>query len=92
MFDTEVFRKQMYCIEESVCDIVWTLRRPRSDLPPPNKLGAREVVPLLLLPRFASGWGGYSFPCTSSPPALLIKPAEKSKFKVLTFVYTSRRK
>jgi len=30
MFEFEVFRKQMYCIEESTCDIVWTFRRPRS--------------------------------------------------------------
>ena len=29
MFETEVFRKQMYCIEESTCDIVRTFRRPR---------------------------------------------------------------
>jgi len=26
MFETKVFRKQMYCIEESTCDIVETLR------------------------------------------------------------------
>jgi len=28
MFEPEVFRKQMYCIEESTCDIVGTFRRP----------------------------------------------------------------
>ena len=28
MFETEVFRKHMYCIEESTCDIVGTFRRP----------------------------------------------------------------
>jgi len=28
IFEPEVFRKQMYCIEESTCDIVGTLRRP----------------------------------------------------------------
>jgi len=27
MFEPEVFRKQMYCIEESTCDIVGTFRR-----------------------------------------------------------------
>jgi len=30
MCEPEVFRKQMYSIEESTCDIVWTFRRPRS--------------------------------------------------------------
>jgi len=28
MFETEVFRKHMYCIEESTCDIVGPFRRP----------------------------------------------------------------
>jgi len=28
MFEPEVFRKQMYCIEESTCDIVVTFLRP----------------------------------------------------------------
>jgi len=28
MFEPEVFRKQMYCIEESTCDIVGPFRRP----------------------------------------------------------------
>jgi len=28
MFEPEVFRKQMYCIEESTCDIIGTFRRP----------------------------------------------------------------
>jgi len=32
MFEPEIFRKQMYSIEESICDIVGTLWRPRSDL------------------------------------------------------------
>jgi len=42
MIESEVFRKQMYCIEESTCDIVGTFRRPpqpfgapRYDLAPP---------------------------------------------------------
>jgi len=34
MFEFEVFRKQMYCIEENTCDIVWTFWRPRSDSAP----------------------------------------------------------
>jgi len=28
MFETEVFRKQVYCIEESTCDIIGTFWRP----------------------------------------------------------------
>ena len=34
MFEPDVFRKQIYCIEESTCDIVGTIRRP------PQVLGA----------------------------------------------------
>jgi len=30
MFEFEVFRKQMYCIEENACDIVWTFGAPQS--------------------------------------------------------------
>jgi len=32
MFEFEVFRKPMVCIEENTCDIVWTFWRPRSHL------------------------------------------------------------
>jgi len=28
VFEPEIFRKQMYCFEESTCDIVGTFRRP----------------------------------------------------------------
>jgi len=46
MFETAVFRKQMYCIEESACDIVGTFRpHPRIDLTPPYWLGTRGIVP-----------------------------------------------
>jgi len=31
MFETEFFRKQIYCIEESTCDIVGALWGPRTD-------------------------------------------------------------
>jgi len=34
MFEPEVFRKQIYCIEESTCDIDGTFARPRSDSAP----------------------------------------------------------
>jgi len=33
MFEPEVFRKQMYCIEESTCDIVETFRRTGNCVP-----------------------------------------------------------
>ena len=29
-FESEVFWKQMYCIEDSTCEIVGNFRRPRS--------------------------------------------------------------
>jgi len=28
MFEPEIFQEQMYCFEESICDIVGTLWRP----------------------------------------------------------------
>jgi len=36
MFEHKVFRNQMYCIEESTCDMVRTFRRPPSDSVPEN--------------------------------------------------------
>ena len=35
MFEPEVFRKQMHCIEESTCDTVEIFGNPRSDSAPP---------------------------------------------------------
>jgi len=55
IFEPEIFRKQMYCIEECTCDIVgifWRpaiIRRPRSISAPPEWFGAREIVPLALV-------------------------------------------
>ena len=34
MFEPDVIRKQMHCIEESACDIVGTFWRPRNDSAP----------------------------------------------------------
>jgi len=34
IFEPELFRKQIHCIEESTCDIFGTCRRPRSDSGP----------------------------------------------------------
>jgi len=43
MFKPEVFRKQMYCIEEGTCDIVGTFRRPPQSFNPPV-IGAPIVI------------------------------------------------
>ena len=48
VFEPEVFRKQMYCIEESTCDIVETFRRP-------HKYSASGELCPLALPRYACG-------------------------------------
>ena len=49
MFEPEVFRKQIFCIELSTCDIVLTFRRPHGDSTP------EELCPLT--PLFtALGW------------------------------------
>jgi len=59
-FEPEVFRKQMYCTEESTCDIVGTSLRPlksfsvpRSDSAPPLWFNARGIVPPSLRPCLA---------------------------------------
>ena len=44
MFELEVFRKQMYCIEESACDIAGPFRRP------PQWCGSRGIAPPSLHP------------------------------------------
>jgi len=44
MFEPEVSRKQTYCIEESTCDIVGTVRRAHSDSAP------GELCPLCYAP------------------------------------------
>jgi len=43
MFEPEIFRKQMYCIEESICDVVGTLWRLIGLYGAP--FGARGIVP-----------------------------------------------
>ena len=47
VFELEVFRKQMYWIEESTCDIVETFRAPAVIQRPPQLFGARGIVPPL---------------------------------------------
>ena len=43
MFEPEVFRKQMYCIDESTCDIAWNFWLPEICSPLVMPLGARQV-------------------------------------------------
>jgi len=51
IFETEVFRKHMFYIEGSTCDIVGTFRHPRSQWAPPHWFGVpivtrrREIAP-----------------------------------------------
>ena len=47
MFELELFRNQIYCIEETTHDIFWTFRRL------PQWFGARGIVPPLPLTRYA---------------------------------------
>ena len=72
MFELEVFRKQIYSIEESNCDIVASCRRPRSDLVPQYRFGARGIVPPLPPPRYA--------------PACSIKVSTRSKSQNLQWI------
>ena len=61
MFGPEVFRKQMYCIEESTCDIVETFRQPRSHWASPaviQRLGnCAPLTPPCQAPGVATGLG-----------------------------------
>jgi len=47
MFKPKVFRKQIYCIEESICDIVRTFRRPGNcaSFAPPASMGVGIIFP-----------------------------------------------
>jgi len=46
MFEPEVFRKYMYCIEDSTCDIVVTFRRPPQSFGAPRSYSAHgELCP-----------------------------------------------
>jgi len=50
MFEPEFFRKHMYCIKESTCDIVETFRRPPAVIRHPRNCAslAPLVRPLLI--------------------------------------------
>jgi len=47
MFEPEVFRKQMYCIEECTYDNVGTFRRPPQSFGAPIMIGRRGICALL---------------------------------------------
>jgi len=50
--EPELFRKQIYSIEESTCDIVGTFRRPHSDSAPGELYTlAPLVTPLITTPH-----------------------------------------
>jgi len=56
MFEPDVFRKQMYCIEESICDIVGTFRRSTQSFGVPIVIRrpgncAPLVTPLVSVPE-----------------------------------------
>jgi len=53
MFEFEVFKNQMYCIEEGACDINWTFWRPRSHSALPvviRRQGNYAPLPSLVTP------------------------------------------
>ena len=58
MFEPEVFRKQMYCIEESASKIVGIFRRPADIGRFPQWFGSGElrIVPPLDPPRYAPAY------------------------------------
>jgi len=52
MFEPEIFRKQMYCTEESTCDTVENFGDPRSDSVCPDS----DSSPGELCPHFPPGY------------------------------------
>jgi len=67
IFEPEVFRMQMYCIEECSWDILGffgvpaILRRPRSVLAPPQLFDARVIAPLA--PSLRPCWLNHNAAC-----------------------------
>jgi len=59
IFEPEIFRKQMYCIEGSTCDIIETFRRPGNCVPFPPSL--RPWLKRQLSVRFACVHASVSF-------------------------------
>jgi len=55
MFEPEVFRNQMYCIEESTCDIVGTFRRSQQSFGAPEVIRRRGNCAPFASPRYDPG-------------------------------------
>jgi len=53
MFEPEVFRKQMYCIEESTCNIVGTFPNPPAIIQRPHCLSEPGELRSPCPPRYA---------------------------------------
>jgi len=52
MFEPEVFRKQMYCVEESTCDNTGIFRRPRQSFGAPTVIWRLGNCAPLVPPRY----------------------------------------
>jgi len=63
MFEPELFRKQIYCIEENTCNIFGTFRRPGNCAPfnyAPQIVGYEtHKRPILKYSSSVQGWGTY---------------------------------
>jgi len=74
MFEPEVFRKQIYCIEEST-DIVGTFRRPRSHSVPPVEIRRPgNCAPLPTPSRYAPA---------AMPKVAVVLPAFHNRLQLL---------
>jgi len=58
MFESEVFRNQVYCIKESTCDIVWAFQSPAVNWRPHSDLAPGELC-LPFPPRYAPAYDVY---------------------------------
>jgi len=72
MFEPEVFLKQVYCIEESTCDIVGTFRRPEQSFGAPIVIVSRGMGPPfpLVTPRVPKDPGGFLPSFSTRNPSL----------------------
>jgi len=53
MFEPEVFRKEIYCVEERTCKIVGTIRGHQQTFGAPLFSGTRRIVPPFPPRRYA---------------------------------------
>jgi len=76
MFDTELFRKQIYSIEESACDIFGIFRRTRSDSTPSVVILQKQSSkhPKLKLETLLNQWSFCQFLECQAPPAKTQSP------------------